>query len=865
MSCPSPLPGLEPLAGVNALASFKEALLAPVASQGYGQLSSEISRPRLMSMIAVPATSAWAFNEGSNGGWQVVGGRRRGRSSERNLPPPSSFKELLFRKARGRCFKCLSPGHRVATCRNSARCLLCGDIGHKARWCRGERGVVPSSRTAPAFVPASPSVPASAAPPRSVLATQSSPARAMEAPGAAEARPALVRAAASRSPRIAQADSFLTRLGVVAVVVGWCPDLELPDIRRGFERHFRLPDESVQVSMLAAGEFLLVFGGVDGRNAAVQWQGAVTMGRVSFLLSPWTRFRGATAGRLNFKVRVCIEGVPADARNVEAVRGLFDDTVIIDSIDDSLNSKEDSACCKVWIWMARVEVLARRGQLELEEPLEVDSPLLHYPELGIEVDPPRRYGPVRTLKYDVLLHLDRVIDFSSSPPSSPECHASPVSDISGMPSESSAAGGPTTWAYRWKLGAEDGSSAPPPRVPALSRLCLPDGHGDGGGDQGGAGGLGGGHGPEGRDGAGRSSRWDKSPGQWRQVQGQRGVGGAGDGDRRRQRAAAAGGSEVGPRDVGPMLVEVTELQQQAVRDRSEDTQHMLSAKGQSGDPMGVRQQLLSVAASPGQTGPVMACSMELGAGRSEEEPRTTQGRAEEVSLLGPLSADKDGQEEDVYAGDAKLGSEDRSKMGGDDGLLFGPHSPRETGSDSQLVGSSLGLQGAALGLDLLIGDKVGIHGPRTDQPNLIDLDVVIPTPEAAVREVQSSVVDPIVQFLVAHSSPKSTALLPAPAVVSGLETPGMPGKKSEMGKRSGRLAAKPTTGLSAFEKVLLVLHKKNGTPIEEVAPPGVDLDKVLKIYTKPLPNNFIAAVTDLVEAGAAGKMKAAKGLGLLAA
>jgi hypothetical protein len=51
----------------------------------------------------------------------------------------SQFKALLFRKARGKCFKCLSPEHRVAECRNLAKCLLCGEFGHKARWCPGEQ------------------------------------------------------------------------------------------------------------------------------------------------------------------------------------------------------------------------------------------------------------------------------------------------------------------------------------------------------------------------------------------------------------------------------------------------------------------------------------------------------------------------------------------------------------------------------------------------------------------------------------------------------------------------------------------------------------------------------------------------------
>ncbi|KAM0838227.1 hypothetical protein ACQ4PT_061120 [Festuca glaucescens] len=167
----------------------------------------------------------------------------------------------------------------------------------------------------------------------------------MEAPArCAEDRPALVRAAAPRSAAIAEEERRLTRLGVVAVIVEWCPDLELPDVARAFARHFRLLEDAVQVTLLVPGEFLIVFSTVAVRNAAVQWQGAVPFGRVSFMVSPWSRFRKATAGRLSYKVRVCIEGVLPSAHNWEAVKGLFDSSVIF---DNSLNSKEDSACFKV--------------------------------------------------------------------------------------------------------------------------------------------------------------------------------------------------------------------------------------------------------------------------------------------------------------------------------------------------------------------------------------------------------------------------------------------------------------------------------------------------------------------------------------
>jgi hypothetical protein len=171
---------------------------------------------------------------------------------------------------------------------------------------------------------------------------------AMSAPaGYAEARPALVCAGAPRTAAIAEEERKLSRLAVVAVAVGRCPDLELADVARLMAWHFRLHDSEVRATMRSMGEYLLCFDSVAARYRAVQWQGPVHVGPASFMLSPWTRFREARASKMFYKARVCLEGVPADVHQVEVIRGLFGATDIIERIDDIVNSKEESACCKV--------------------------------------------------------------------------------------------------------------------------------------------------------------------------------------------------------------------------------------------------------------------------------------------------------------------------------------------------------------------------------------------------------------------------------------------------------------------------------------------------------------------------------------
>jgi hypothetical protein len=174
-------------------------------------------------------------------------------------------------------------------------------------------------------------------------------------------------------------------------------------------------------------------------------------------------------------------------------------------------------------------------------------------------------------------------------------------------------------------------------------------------------------------------------------------------------------------------------------------------------------------------------------------------------------------------------AERESSDGG--GLLFGPHSPRS------------------------------ILGRAEDEPIVEDAseDGSEDGPTANQEETQDEV-DPLSSFLVSFSRPSEQALLPPPppppSTVRALEK--FPSSKgAEGGKRSNRLAAKPTAGWPVMEKVQMVLLKKSGMLMEETSPQATDLHRYRKMYTKPLPPTFIGAVTKLVETSVGGKIKPA--------
>jgi len=74
--------------------------------------------------------------------------------------------------------------------------------------------------------------------------------------------------------------------------------------------------------------------------------------------------------KLNYRVRVCIEGIPSHATDIETISKLFCSKTIIDRIDQEKRKEEEAACVCVWITTSAPDSIAIEGTLKLEEPVE---------------------------------------------------------------------------------------------------------------------------------------------------------------------------------------------------------------------------------------------------------------------------------------------------------------------------------------------------------------------------------------------------------------------------------------------------------------------------------------------------------------
>jgi hypothetical protein len=169
----------------------------------------------------------------------------------------------------------------------------------------------------------------------------------MATPGGNRAH--FVSTVAPRSAAIADAERALMRHAVVAMVVSSPTRLQLAQVVWAFAARFMVDEAAVQASWISQCELLIWFTDPQVRARALAIEGLFKVGQVAFSIAQWTHFCKATAETLPFRARVCLEGVPKSAWNLQAVTPLFGLDIIMDAIDDVCNSEEETARFKVWI------------------------------------------------------------------------------------------------------------------------------------------------------------------------------------------------------------------------------------------------------------------------------------------------------------------------------------------------------------------------------------------------------------------------------------------------------------------------------------------------------------------------------------
>ncbi|CAM0145871.1 unnamed protein product [Urochloa decumbens] len=267
-------------------------------------------------------------------------------------------------------------------------------------------------------------------------------------PGDVGMRPHVVFAAAARTQEIRDEERALELSTLVAVQRDAQVPLTCAMVLRDAPHQLGVPEHELSVEGLSRAKFLLRFGSPVRRNAALAVQ-AFQVGNCILNIMPWSNRIGAKVGKLKFRARVCLEGVPRHARNAAAVAQLFSNPSFIDEVDCPVEKEAERFCFNLWVWTDAPSDLALQGTLQLEAPIEHSEQ--YFLSMGNNEIPPIRARPAKTSDYEVLIHLDRVLDYT--PPSTISRRDSFESDSSD---DLPAAEYPAVFPYDWHLGLHDG-------------------------------------------------------------------------------------------------------------------------------------------------------------------------------------------------------------------------------------------------------------------------------------------------------------------------------------------------------------------------------------------------------------------------
>ncbi|CAN6236763.1 unnamed protein product [Urochloa humidicola] len=375
----------------------------------------------------------------------------------------NGFLQILKTKAWGRCFNCFARDHCIAECRDPPRCLLCSRSGHKARFCPAP----PQARLPPAPVlpPRGSGAPSSSSAGGRPGGEPSSQAAMNFIPGDVDRRPDRVVACAARSAQIREAERDLLLRGLIAVQLDARVQLTCEGVRRDAILQLRIPESTLWVTRISTSKFLLQFDRPELRNAA-RARGTLSVGCTTLHLMPWGREADGSSCKLPYRARVCLEGVPDHAHQPETVVHLLPKQSFVEEVDLTRETEDEPGCFILWIWCMDPDALGVEGTLKIEEPMVIPEEYSSSYAESSHLQFLRADG-MTMMQYKVLIHLDRVEDYS--PPPAPTYQGRFGSDVSGLPSDENMVAWPERHSFVWHLGQPD-RLPDLPRVPVHARL-----------------------------------------------------------------------------------------------------------------------------------------------------------------------------------------------------------------------------------------------------------------------------------------------------------------------------------------------------------------------------------------------------------
>jgi hypothetical protein len=95
---------------------------------------------------------------------------------------------------------------------------------------------------------------------------------------------------------------------------------------------------------------------------------------------------GADISKLQFKVRLCIEGIPPHVRQVPAFQQLLPQHALLEGIDRRHRNDNDANYYYIILWTKNPNDIAKEGTLRLEEPHDHPPMPWHFADPVLQVN-----------------------------------------------------------------------------------------------------------------------------------------------------------------------------------------------------------------------------------------------------------------------------------------------------------------------------------------------------------------------------------------------------------------------------------------------------------------------------------------------
>ncbi|XP_072147512.1 uncharacterized protein [Setaria viridis] len=347
--------------------------------------------------------------------WRKIGTHSR-EDSKHHQPGQEERRKKYREHVKGKCLNCYSTQHRVAHCNYQAKCWRCLKPGHQALSCpsRRNRYKQPSpeqqqhSHTPPRSTQAGQ---ATRTADRSYLQAAKGESTPMAAyPGDPRARSDQAFCAVTATGSIKRRREALVGRSAVCWLNGNSHDTGTHHVVEALEEQLHINRHEVRVVKHFPEQYLVFFSDCRAFNRVLHHRGIRNRGRV-FNFEPWSEGRNAVESKLEYRVRLRIEGMPVHAWSEAVAAQVIGQHCAIHFVEEQSRRQERTRTYDLWAWSSNPSKIPKKVLLTVTDPDREQQPI-DVPRNLVEMhlDPPR--GFKGAYNYKLHIHLDVVEDLS---------------------------------------------------------------------------------------------------------------------------------------------------------------------------------------------------------------------------------------------------------------------------------------------------------------------------------------------------------------------------------------------------------------------------------------------------------------------